>query len=61
MSGAEEKAIREARGWTQLQMAEAIGVSETAVWMWEDGRRNISRRSARAIELAAGKPRRKSE
>lgn len=32
------KAAREAKGWTQDELAERIGVSRGTVWRWEDGR-----------------------
>ncbi len=36
--GARIKAIREERGWTQHQLAQAVGVSRSAVAQWETGR-----------------------
>lgn len=31
-------AVRQKRGWTQQQLAKALGVSETTVYNWERGR-----------------------
>lgn len=45
--------IREARGWTQAQMAEALGFAEISgqvqVSRMETGERGISRRTARLV------------
>lgn len=45
---------RKHRGWTQKQLGEKIGVSETAVRFWESARREISHDSLLAVgrELA---------
>lgn len=32
------KALREARGWTQQEMADAIGVNLSTIWRWENVR-----------------------
>lgn len=42
MTGLEVRAIREARGETQLQFAERLGVAEHTVWRWENGRSPVS-------------------
>lgn len=34
--GARIKAWREAKGWTQQQLAERVGVTHAAVYQWED-------------------------
>ena len=36
------KEIREARGMTRKQIADAVGVSEVAVYYWENGRQKPS-------------------
>jgi transcriptional regulator with XRE-family HTH domain len=36
--GARIKEIRQERGWTQDQLAQAVGVSRSAVAQWETGR-----------------------
>lgn len=42
-------AARKARGWTQAQLAEAIGLSRNYVWMIEKGDRVPSDRTIRDI------------
>lgn len=36
--GARIRSVREEQGWTQDQLAEAVGVSRSAVAQWETGR-----------------------
>lgn len=49
MTGAELKAFRVERGWSQAAVAEAIGASENSVSTWERGPR-IPRTVAMAVE-----------
>lgn len=49
---------REALGWTQRRAADELGVTQAAVWNWEQGRRRIpshyiAQLDARALEAAA--------
>src|ERR1700753_1395250 len=53
--GARIRSAREEQGWTQDELAEAVGVSRSAVAQWETGRAgqitgNLSR-IARALEV----------
>lgn len=41
MSGAELRAWRAARGWTQAQLAERLGVPRLLVAKWEQGAQNV--------------------
>ncbi len=49
MTGAQIRAAREARGWTQLQLAQAIGVAFETVCRWEQGRLGLRRTSEVAV------------
>lgn len=40
MDGLRLKKVRKARGYTQVSLAEALGVSKGSVAMWETGKRN---------------------
>ena len=57
MTGAEIRTAREARGWTQLELAQAIGVAFETVSRWEKGRMRLRRTSEVAVRavLEAGK------
>jgi transcriptional regulator with XRE-family HTH domain len=54
--GARIRSAREARGWTQGQLAEAVGVSRSAVAQWETERAGQVRaniaRVARALDVS---------
>jgi len=50
MTPAGLRAIRAELGLTQAQMGELIGVSKTAIYMMEAGRRAITRRTAMQVE-----------
>ncbi len=49
MTGAQIRTAREARGWTQLQLAEAIGVAFETVCRWEQGKLGLRRTSEVAL------------
>ena len=63
MTPATLKRIRQALGWSQQEMADAIGVGRIAVARWETGTRRISEPVARLVQRiraeARGKRRRK--
>ena len=40
--GKRVRAVREAKGWTQLAFAALSGYSRVAVWQWETGRNSLS-------------------
>lgn len=48
------RAARDARGWTQTQLADAVGVKQTAVSQWETGGRTMDVPTLRAVERALG-------
>ena len=39
------KALREARGWSQRELGEKVGVSDVSVCHWENGRKFPSART----------------
>jgi transcriptional regulator with XRE-family HTH domain len=49
MTGPEIRAAREARGWTQLELAQAIGVAFETVCRWEQGKLGLRRTSEVAL------------
>ncbi len=61
MRGSELRSIREELGWTQRQLAEALGVAANTVARWERDERGISAPVAKLIHLtlAAHKPKRR--
>ena len=54
MTGPEIRAAREAKGWTQLQLADAIGVAFETVCRWESGKLGLRRTSEVAIRAVLG-------
>lgn len=50
--GTRVQAIREAFGWTQVQLAEKIGTTSAAVSAWELGTRGISTKHLNALSKA---------
>lgn len=50
------KALRTARGWTQAQLAERVGVTQGAVGHWELGHREPLASSAWRLSKALGVP-----
>ena len=58
MTGDEFRKVRKQMGITQVLMAEKIGVTSTAVAMWERGERKISEPIARLVRLLAGEAKR---
>ena len=52
MASVSLRAVRKTRGWTQQEMADRLGVSQTLVSLWEEGARNLPpRRLAQLREL----------
>ena len=43
------KHLREARGWTQRDLAAKLGVSPASVALWETGKNNLSLDNALAL------------
>lgn len=54
MDPAEIKTLRESLGYTQEQLADAIGVNRTAVTLWETGRRNPSGAAGKMLGILMG-------
>jgi len=50
MTGVEIRAFREKLGWTQMALAEAIGVTSNTVARWERGEMAISEPTARLLQ-----------
>lgn len=50
------RAAREAKGWTQQDLADAVGVTQGAIWQWEAGRTRIDERRMREVAAALGVP-----
>ena len=61
MKGKELRSIRKRLGWTQAELAEALGVAENTVARWERDERAIAEPVARFIGSIAAKrkPKRK--
>ena len=53
MSGVEIRALREKLGWTQMALAEAVGVTSNTVARWERGEMAISEPAARLLQKIA--------
>lgn len=51
MDGAEIRAAREARGWTQEQLAAQVGVGQRTVGNWERGETIPKNRAGRLREV----------
>jgi transcriptional regulator with XRE-family HTH domain len=52
--GDEVARLRKARGWTQAQLAAAVGTTEGAVRAWESGRRQPLLSLAKRLAAALG-------
>ena len=57
MTGVEIRAFREKLGWTQMALAEAIGVTSNTVARWERGEMAISEPAARLLQKIAAEQR----
>jgi DNA-binding transcriptional regulator YiaG len=53
MTGVEIRALREKLGWTQMALAEAVGVTSNSVARWERGEMAISEPAARLLKKIA--------
>jgi len=53
MTGVEIRALREKLGWTQMVLAEAIGVTSNTVARWERGEIAISEPTSRLVQKIA--------
>jgi len=53
MTGVEIRALREKFGWTQMALAEAVGVTSNTVARWERGEMAISEPAARLLQTIA--------
>ena len=53
MTGVEIRALREKLGWTQMALAEAVGVTSNTVARWERGEMAISEPAARLLQKIA--------
>jgi len=53
MSGVDIRALRGKLGWTQVALAEAIGVTSNTVARWERGEMTISEPTARLLKKIA--------
>jgi DNA-binding transcriptional regulator YiaG len=53
MTGAEIRVLREKLSWTQMALAEAIGVTSNTVARWERGEMAISEPAARLLQKIA--------
>jgi DNA-binding transcriptional regulator YiaG len=60
MTGVEIRAFREKLGWTQMALAEAIGVTSNTVARWERGEMAISEPAARLLQKIAAERRARS-
>jgi transcriptional regulator with XRE-family HTH domain len=54
MTGKEIRALRRKLDWTQVALAEAIGVTSNTVARWERGEMAISEPAARLLQKIAG-------
>jgi len=57
MTGGEIRALRGKLGWTQMALAEAIGVTSNTVARWERGEMAISEPAARLLQKIAAEQR----
>ena len=57
MTGVEIRALREKLGWTQMALAEAVGVTSNTVARWERGEMAISEPAARLLQKIAAEQR----
>lgn len=57
MTGLEIRALREKLGWTQMALAEAVGVTSNTVARWERGEMAISEPAARLLQKIAAEQR----
>lgn len=60
VSGAEIRAFRDRVGWTQQELALALGCDHSTIWRWESGDRNPQGTVALALaylECAIGRSR----
>jgi transcriptional regulator with XRE-family HTH domain len=57
MNGVKIRALREKLGWTQVALAEAIGVTSNTVARWERGEMAISEPTARLLQKIAAEKR----
>ena len=57
MTSGEIRALREKLGWTQVALAEAIGVTSNTVARWERGEMAISEPAARLLQKIAAEQR----
>jgi DNA-binding transcriptional regulator YiaG len=53
MQGVEIRALRKKLGWTQMALAEAIGVTSNTVARWERGEMAISEPATRLLRKIA--------
>jgi putative transcriptional regulator len=53
MTGVEIRTLREKLGWTQMALAEAVGVTSNTVARWERGEMTISEPAARLLQKIA--------
>lgn len=53
MTGKEIRALRRRLGWTQVALADAVGVSSNSVARWERGEMAISEPAARLLQKIA--------
>jgi DNA-binding transcriptional regulator YiaG len=53
MTGVEIRALREKLGWTQMALAEAVGVTSNTVARWERGEMVISEPASRLLQKIA--------
>lgn len=56
MTPLEVKALRRRLGWTQRQLAAALGVTVTSVARWEQGTRTVSPLAVTSLMLLAPRP-----
>ncbi len=57
MTGKEIRALRRRLGWTQVALADAVGVSSNTVARWERGEMGISEPAARLLKRIASEQR----